>query len=625
MFFLPGIDCIGTQNTNVFSGEQGYMKPSDEIPPGTEDRSRALLEQANALFKEGRFKASEVTFKRVIDRGSNVAEGFYGVGVVRLSLNDQAAAEVNFRRALENNPWHANALYQLGLMAEQREDLEEARGYYRKALATKPEHVGAQKSLARLTDSDSQNAPADTNDYDRQSERLQETMIVELDTPVELVVEDSKIFTAGTRFPINKETTTIGRSSASDIDLVNDDTASRVHAQLTRHGEQLYVEDMGSTNGTYVNGERISSVVPLGLGDELRVGITSLWCVDSDASEDTRIRPAASTDMHSEARPEGIADNQATAEMNDYDRQSERLQETMIVELDTPVELVVEDSKIFTAGTRFPINKETTTIGRSSASDIDLVNDDTASRVHAQLTRHGEQLYVEDMGSTNGTYVNGERISSVVPLGLGDELRVGITSLRRVDSDASEDTRIRPAASTDMHSEARPENIADNQATTNGAANSGFESASTKWGQVALALLLPALLLIITNTSLTTFAYTLYKYIYVFWIVSLLSCGFWAGLAWLGRSFSGYVLLGSAEGLLGYLIDSIFPPPVEANIQGFAAPTLVFLAGALFADLGKKKNLPLSEIPLTEKLAPFVLGLVGLIAATVKYSRVIPT
>jgi FHA domain/Tetratricopeptide repeat len=283
------------------------MTPFDEIPPGTdEDRSRSLLEQANKLFKEGRFKASEVTFKRVIDGGSNVAEGFYGVGVVRLSQNDQAAAEVNFRRALEHDPWHANALYQLGLMAEQREDLEEARSYYRKALGTKPEHVGAQKGLARLTDSDPQSAPADTNDYDRQSERLQETMIVELDTPVELVVEDSKIFAAGTRFPIKKETTTIGRSSASDIDLVNDDTASRVHAQLTRHGEQLYVEDMGSTNGTYVNGERITDVVPLSLGDELRVGNTSLRRVDNDAPTDAYIRPPARADISTEAQPERI-------------------------------------------------------------------------------------------------------------------------------------------------------------------------------------------------------------------------------------------------------------------------------------------------------------------------------
>jgi pSer/pThr/pTyr-binding forkhead associated (FHA) protein len=282
------------------------MKPFDEIPPGTEDRSRALLEQANALFREGRFKASEVTFKRVIDRGSNVAEGFYGVGVVRLSLNDQAAAETNFRRALEHNPWHANALYQLGLMAEQREDLEEARSYYRKALASKPEHVGAQKGLARLSDSDPQNTPAETNDYDRQSERLQETMIVRLEKPVELVVEDSKIFVAGTRFAINKETTSIGRSSASDIDLVNDETASKVHAQLTRHGEQLYVEDLGSTNGTYVNGERITGVVPLRLGDELRVGITSLRRVDSDASTDAYIRPPVSAATNSEAQPERI-------------------------------------------------------------------------------------------------------------------------------------------------------------------------------------------------------------------------------------------------------------------------------------------------------------------------------
>jgi pSer/pThr/pTyr-binding forkhead associated (FHA) protein len=49
---------------------------------------------------------------------------------------------------------------------------------------------------------------------------------------------------------------------------------STLHARLFRHNEQLWVEDLGSTNGTYVNSERIAKAVRLGKGDMLQVGST---------------------------------------------------------------------------------------------------------------------------------------------------------------------------------------------------------------------------------------------------------------------------------------------------------------------------------------------------------------
>jgi len=182
----------------------------------------------------------------------------------------------------------------------------------KKALTAMPGHVGAQKSLTRLKDSDSQNIPADTNHYDRGGQ-VRDTMMVGVDTPLDLMVEDSKVFAAGTRFPIGKATMTIGRKSSNDIAVVNDDIASKVHAQVTRHGEHLSVEDMGSTNGTYVNGGRISGVVPVRSGDELRVGSTRFRCVHSDTSADTRERPAASAETQSSAQPkEGQAPRYAS-------------------------------------------------------------------------------------------------------------------------------------------------------------------------------------------------------------------------------------------------------------------------------------------------------------------------
>ena len=93
-------------------------------------------------------------------------------------------------------------------------------------------------------------------------------------------------------------------------------------------------------------------------------------------------------------------------------------------------ELVVEDSEILAPETRFLVQNGATSLGRSSASDIVLKNDGYASGHHAQLTRHGGLLYVEDMGSTNGTFVNGRKAVGATPLRHGDTVRIGSTTFR---------------------------------------------------------------------------------------------------------------------------------------------------------------------------------------------------
>lgn len=92
--------------------------------------------------------------------------------------------------------------------------------------------------------------------------------------------------------------------------------------------------------------------------------------------------------------------------------------------------LVVEDSDILAPSTRFRLASDTTSIGRSGASDIVLKSDDFVSGQHAKLTRHGGLLYVEDANSTNGTYVNERKAIGATPLRSGDRVRVGSTTFR---------------------------------------------------------------------------------------------------------------------------------------------------------------------------------------------------
>lgn len=72
-----------------------------------------------------------------------------------------------------------------------------------------------------------------------------------------------------------------------------------------------------------------------------------------------------------------------------------------------------------------PINS----IGRNVNNTV-YVEDDFVSATHAMLTFRGRSWFVEDQGSTNGTYVNGHRIDRPVALSFGDELTVGRVRMR---------------------------------------------------------------------------------------------------------------------------------------------------------------------------------------------------
>lgn len=78
----------------------------------------------------------------------------------------------------------------------------------------------------------------------------------------------------GTRFEVADEST-VGRGSGCQVHL--DDTfASQLHARVFRRDGGLYLEDLGSTNGTFVNGARVTTAVPLHPGDHVQVGQTVL-------------------------------------------------------------------------------------------------------------------------------------------------------------------------------------------------------------------------------------------------------------------------------------------------------------------------------------------------------------
>jgi hypothetical protein len=79
----------------------------------------------------------------------------------------------------------------------------------------------------------------------------------------------------GRAFPIDGEAT-MGRGGGCTMPLTFDTFVSQVHARAYDRDGALWIEDVGSTNGTYVNGERIAQPVKLGKGDRVQLGETVL-------------------------------------------------------------------------------------------------------------------------------------------------------------------------------------------------------------------------------------------------------------------------------------------------------------------------------------------------------------
>jgi pSer/pThr/pTyr-binding forkhead associated (FHA) protein/predicted Ser/Thr protein kinase len=179
--------------------------------------------------------------------------------------------------------------------------------------------------------------------------------------------------------------------------LEGDPQISRRHARVYRgDGGQLLIEDLGAANGTFVNDEQIDAPRPLEAGDVIRLGKTVL-------------KVTASASSASEAAEEAEA----------------------------PWELVVTAGSA--RGRRLGLRDELV-IGRAVIGEGRLSEDLELSRRHARVARDASgRVTVEDLGSANGTYVNGERVRGRQVLGPGDSLRVGTTTLElgQVDREAA--------------------------------------------------------------------------------------------------------------------------------------------------------------------------------------------
>ncbi len=218
---------------------------------------------------------------------------------------------------------------------------------------------------------------------------------------------------AGVSIPLDDESVVFGRDESGVGQLGGDRELSRKHARLSWQDGRLIIEDLGSRNGTFVNGARISEPTALGAGDSIEVGGTKL-------DVQTERRPDAAEPAAPEAPPEGA-------------------------------KVLLRVTSGPAAGRRIPLGDEPLVIGRHEPGEGALGEDPELSRKHARVFLVSGRLAVEDLESTNGTFVNGRRVVYPTVIKPGDSIEVGGTTLEVTDSPTERPSGVSRAAVSAVH------------------------------------------------------------------------------------------------------------------------------------------------------------------------------
>ena len=229
----------------------------------------------------------------------------------------------------------------------------------------------------------------------------------------------------------------VGRSSDNDLQLA-EDHISRVHAELITRLGTVWVRDLGSANGTFVNGERISGGCRLYHGDEIRFDNYAYQLIGRGAD----LTPVREPDPAARPAPlplrirNGANGSGDTTEFMAVDDQP-ALQLPRPPGGETGAFLLGASDPVAGLTFRTPLGR--ILLGRHDSCDL-VLRDRTVSTHHAELMVRAEGVTITNLMSTNGTRVNGVEVQSA-RLYDGDVLRLGRVSLVFKDVPAAEDER----------------------------------------------------------------------------------------------------------------------------------------------------------------------------------------
>ncbi|MBN1809658.1 MAG: FHA domain-containing protein [Planctomycetes bacterium] len=205
---------------------------------------------------------------------------------------------------------------------------------------------------------------------------------------------------------LRDDMTTVGRASTNIIQ-VKDEQASREHCRIVREGAEYRVEDLKSRNGILLNDRKVESQT-LRVGDVIRIGEHRIVYDAEVAVSADELGTTVAVDSLTE---EDLKSDTGTKETDKVSEPKYVLYITGGPDKGKQVE--VGDGKV--------------TLGRHSSNTLQL-QDEAASNYHAEVSKEAIGFVMTDLGSTNGTKINGEKIVKS-PLAHGTEITIGQTTI----------------------------------------------------------------------------------------------------------------------------------------------------------------------------------------------------
>jgi pSer/pThr/pTyr-binding forkhead associated (FHA) protein len=227
--------------------------------------------------------------------------------------------------------------------------------------------------------------------------------------------------TDGREYTIGEGSLTFGREAGADVVVAGHDV-SRQHAEI-RSDPEGYVLIDTSVNGTFVNGERTGKTRRLSRADVIRIGNDEFrFYADSPPASPKSAPKMQAAEIPPVVPPAGASE-----------RLSDTMHGTRVADLqrqNTPPSPSAAPLASFLfrsgdmKGQRLPIKVPVVNIGRGDYNDV-VISDPSVSTMHAKLQRREAIWILTDLGSTNGTFVEGEPLKGELPLSPGTTIRFG--------------------------------------------------------------------------------------------------------------------------------------------------------------------------------------------------------
>jgi len=211
---------------------------------------------------------------------------------------------------------------------------------------------------------------------------------------------------------LRRDATIFGREKG-DI-VLRDAEVSSTHCQIQNIDNEYHIFDMNSSNGTFVNDEKILKAKLLE-GDTIRMGSTQFTFSMEDAAKVRHIPTLFKTaNSSSHDRSNSLVETIIERELRTFNEHAIRIEVTY----------GTNESEVIT------LSQKVVYIGRASSFGA-FDQDAEMSRKHLliKLNETGE-VFVEDQGSTNGSFLNGNRITGMHLVQQNDELKVGLCLMK---------------------------------------------------------------------------------------------------------------------------------------------------------------------------------------------------